>query len=230
MSEDSRVKRWRDAKRQHGLKAMTIWLTEAEELRVKDFALQWRCSPSKVVQQALAQLGTSTAQDVSNPTDTYLIRQLVQERIAEVHDALPALVSQLIHAEWAALPAVPQPATVGVAVSPTDTVAPRGHPGDQPQADKTTAEPFPRLPDANQAAIDLLDADAHSDREYASDTKADDADYDSTKHHLGKMCPRRHEYRGSGHSVIRISNGHCRACDREKFHERKQAKRQAQAT
>jgi hypothetical protein len=60
-----------------------------------------------------------------------------------------------------------------------------------------------------------------------SDTKADDADFNSTTHLLGKLCPRKHEYRGTGQSVLRISNRHCRACDREKFHERP-AKRQAQ--
>ncbi len=56
----------------------------------------------------------------------------------------------------------------------------------------------------------------------------DDKDYDQTTHLLGKLCPRQHEYRGTGQSVLRISNRHCRVCDREKFHERKQAKRQAQ--
>jgi hypothetical protein len=59
-----------------------------------------------------------------------------------------------------------------------------------------------------------------------SDTKADDADYDPTKHRLGKLCPRKHDYRGTGQSVLRRTNHHCRACDREKFHERKPAKRQ----
>jgi len=61
-----------------------------------------------------------------------------------------------------------------------------------------------------------------------SDTKADDADYNPATHSLGKLCPRQHDYRGSGQSVLRLSNRHCRACDREKFHERKQAKRQTQ--
>ena len=83
------------------------------------------------------------------------------------------------------------------------------------------------MSDTNKAAIDLLDADAHSDREYLSDTKGDDSDFNPTTHSLGKLCPRQHNYRGTGQSVLRLSNRHCRACDREKFHERKQAKRQA---
>ena len=64
--------------------------------------------------------------------------------------------------------------------------------------------------------------------EIVSDSNVDDKDYDPTTHSLGKRCPRYHEYRGTGQSVLRISNRHCRACDREKFHERKQAKRQVQ--
>jgi hypothetical protein len=76
---------------------------------------------------------------------------------------------------------------------------------------------IPRLSDAHQAAIAILDADAHSD----------DSNFDPAKHLLGKLCPRKHNYRGTGQSVLRLSNRHCRACDREKFHERKQAQRQA---
>ena|SRR2546430_7271066 len=51
--------------------------------------------------------------------------------------------------------------------------------------------------------------------------------YDVTKYVLGKLCPRRHDYQGSGQSLLRRSNRHCILCDREKFHERKQAKRHA---
>jgi len=36
MQGESRVQRWRKAKRQHGLKAVTIWLSEEEEVRLKD--------------------------------------------------------------------------------------------------------------------------------------------------------------------------------------------------
>jgi hypothetical protein len=40
MSDTSCVQRWRKDKRDKGLKAMTIWLTQEEELRLKDLALQ----------------------------------------------------------------------------------------------------------------------------------------------------------------------------------------------
>jgi hypothetical protein len=70
MTETSRVQRWREEKRQHGLKALTIWLTAEEELRLKDLALQWHCSPSAVVQHALAQH--------SSPPNTSQIRELIR--------------------------------------------------------------------------------------------------------------------------------------------------------
>ena len=82
MQAESRVKRWRDTKRQHGLKAVTIWLTADEELRLKDLALQWHCSPSAVVQRALAQVPTTTAPEDSSPPDTSLIRELIREELA----------------------------------------------------------------------------------------------------------------------------------------------------
>ena len=53
--------------------------------------------------------------------------------------------------------------------------------------------------------------------------------FDTSKYVLGKLCPRQHDYGGTRHSLLRLSNRHRLACDREKFHERKQAKRQAEA-
>jgi hypothetical protein len=78
MTEASRVQRWRDGKRQQGLKAITIWLTAEEELRLKDLALQWHCSPSALVQQALAQVSTSPTAQHSSPPDTSQIRELIR--------------------------------------------------------------------------------------------------------------------------------------------------------
>jgi hypothetical protein len=78
MPEPSRVQRWREGKRQHGLKAVTIWLTTEEELRLKDLALQWHCSPSALVQQALAQFSSPTPPCISTETDTLQIRELIR--------------------------------------------------------------------------------------------------------------------------------------------------------
>jgi hypothetical protein len=81
MREDSRVKRWQDTKRQHGLKAGMIWLTTEEELRLKKFALQWHCSPSTVVHRALAQVSPATLPQYSSHPDALLIRELILEEL-----------------------------------------------------------------------------------------------------------------------------------------------------
>ena len=114
------------------------------------------------------------------------------------------------------------------------------------------------LSDTNNFAIETIMSDANRGQGYMSDTNESDgilsdtksvpADiasdrntdaegqllsmpelvFDATKHVLGKLCPRLHDYEGTGQSVLRRTNRHCILCDREKFHERKQAKRQAQ--
>ena len=114
------------------------------------------------------------------------------------------------------------------------------------------------LSDTNNFAIETILSDANNDKEYLSDRNKDEGIlsdaksvpaaivsdrntgaegqwlstpglvYDATKHILGKLCPRVHDYGGTGQSVLRRTNRHCILCDREKFHERKQAKRQAQ--
>src|SRR5262245_9705656 len=87
MSEASRVKRWRDNKRQQGFKHVSVWLTPEEELRLKDLALHWHCSPSQVMQRALLQLESTTALEHSSPTDTSLIRELIREELAAMQTA-----------------------------------------------------------------------------------------------------------------------------------------------
>ena len=51
--------------------------------------------------------------------------------------------------------------------------------------------------------------------------------YDTSKHYLGKLCPRRHDYHGTGQSLLRKTNHLCLACDRERAQERRKAKRSA---
>jgi hypothetical protein len=51
--------------------------------------------------------------------------------------------------------------------------------------------------------------------------------YDTSKHYLGKLCPRGHDYKGTGQSLLRKINHLCLACDRERAQERRQAKRAA---
>lgn len=46
MAERSRIQKWRESKRRQGLKAVTVWMSEEEELRLKDLAVTWRLSPN----------------------------------------------------------------------------------------------------------------------------------------------------------------------------------------
>ena len=48
--------------------------------------------------------------------------------------------------------------------------------------------------------------------------------YDTSKHYLGKLCPRHHDYHGTGQSLLRKTNHLCLACDRERAKARRQAK------
>ena len=82
MPKTNRVQRWREGKRQQALKAVTIWLTPEEELRLKDVALQWHCSPSAVMQRALAPVTMSAPPQNSSPPDTLQIRELIREELA----------------------------------------------------------------------------------------------------------------------------------------------------
>jgi len=108
MSPESRVKRWRTNKREQGLKHVSVWLKPEAELRLKDLALQSRCSVSDIVARALAQFPTP-APDNSSPTDTLQIRRLI---LAE------------FEALGLAVPAAKGSSAVGSTVDPTDTQAP----------------------------------------------------------------------------------------------------------
>src|SRR4029453_18077232 len=39
--------------------------------------------------------------------------------------------------------------------------------------------------------------------------------YDTSKRYLGKLCPRGHDYHGTGQSLLRKANHLCLACDAE---------------
>jgi hypothetical protein len=82
MTASSRVQRWREGKRQQGLKAVPLWLTPEEELRLKAMALQWHCSPSVVMQRALAQVTTRPPPQHGSPPDTLQIRELLRAELA----------------------------------------------------------------------------------------------------------------------------------------------------
>src|SRR6516164_8991819 len=100
MADTSRVQRWREGKRKEGLKAVTVWLTTEEELRLKDLALQRQCSPSALMQQALAQFASPPSPGISTATGTPQMRELIraemtamQAEAAPVTDTVTAVVT-----------------------------------------------------------------------------------------------------------------------------------------
>ena len=174
MSETSRVQRWREGKRQHGLKAVTIWLTTEEELCLKDLALQWHCSPSAVMQRALAQVVTSPSSQHSSPPDTLQLRELIREELAalEAEQApvtetvtevvtetlardLPALVRQLV--EGLALEAL------GLSVTDTNgSVTETGVPGEATPAQQEAPRRRGRPDTMRQRILALLPLCGHA--------------------------------------------------------------------
>ena len=90
MSQESRIKRWRANKRQQGLKQVSVWLTPEEELCLKDLAIQWHCSPSEVVQRALAHIASSPP-DSGSPTDALRIRKLILAELEALGFTMPSV-------------------------------------------------------------------------------------------------------------------------------------------
>src|SRR5215470_14968688 len=124
MSESQRVQAWRQRMREEGKESMTIWLGREDKLRLEDLARLWRCSPSALVQQALANFHPPNPRVTAIETDTEQLREFIQGEIAmSPHIAatvtetvaailaqdLPALVRQFV--EEMALEALGFPAT-----------------------------------------------------------------------------------------------------------------------
>ena len=164
MTDTSRVQRWREGKRKEGLKAVTVWLTTEEELRLKDLALQWHCSPSALVQQALAQFSSHILPGISTPTDTTQIRELIRAELSAMHaEAAPATetVTEAVTATLARdLPAMVRQLVEGLALEAL------GLPVTDTNSDVTDTEPhretIPRQPSQRkrggmrQSILDLL--------------------------------------------------------------------------
>jgi len=87
MSESARVQAWRDAKRQKGLKSCTLWLTADEESLLKDLAAKRRCSPTEIMQQALAYFHTGKPPVTATVTDIEQLRGMIQAEIATLQTA-----------------------------------------------------------------------------------------------------------------------------------------------
>ena len=94
--------------------------------------------------------------------------------------------------------------------------------GDNKTSDTKTDAP-PRVSDKKEAtAASLPEPLAPA---FVSDSTV--PTYDTSKQYLGKLCPRRHDYHGTGQSLLRKTNHLCLACDRERAKERRQARHAA---
>src|SRR5712692_9165049 len=134
----TRVQRWRDAKRQNGLQAVTVWLTTSEELRLKDAAVQERCSPSDVMQRAFAQYQARNPSSISAVSDTELIQVLIQDALEQWqppiqssigNDTDMSLLREMIRTELAAMHDIVSP--MGTAsVTVPDAVSDATQPGE----------------------------------------------------------------------------------------------------
>jgi len=97
--------------REEGKEPMTIWLGREDKLRLEDLARLWCCSPSALVQQALASFHPTNPYGTATRTDTEQLRELIQGEIAAspsvtatvtetvaatLAQHLPALVRQLV--------------------------------------------------------------------------------------------------------------------------------------
>jgi len=51
------------------------------------------------------------------------------------------------------------------------------------------------------------------------------APFDTSKHRLGELCKRGHNYQETGQSLRKVGNGNCVACDTDTQRERRRAKR-----
>ena len=63
-------------------------LAEIKYRKSQDLALQGHCSPSMVVQRALAQFQPARQQSISNDTYAELIRKLIREELAAMQATL----------------------------------------------------------------------------------------------------------------------------------------------
>ncbi len=97
---ENRIARWRQRLRDEGKKAVTVWLSTDEELRLKNLATTWHTSPSEIMQRALAQFQPGRPPSLSISTDTSQHQHsdtLDTSQIqAWLHAELPGMVRQIV--------------------------------------------------------------------------------------------------------------------------------------
>ena len=147
MSDTDRVQRWRKRQREDGKEPMTIWLSHDEKLRLEDLAQTWHCSPSTLVQKALAQYHPGSPAVPGTVADTAQLRALVADIVAAMLARdLPARVR---HGMQDLQPSLPQSPAVTATngnvtdTAPTETDAPTRPTAPRNRREQPQASPNP---------------------------------------------------------------------------------------
>jgi hypothetical protein len=237
MVETSRVARWRQRLRDEGKEALTIWLTTYAKRKLEDLAYTYRTSPSALVQQALDQFQPAQPSGVSTNADTTQLRLLIRDVLRE---ELPDMIRELVDVTDTRTETVAAtPSMESVADAVTEIVAAtlaRDLPALVRQIIEAMALEAMGLP-VTATSGDVADTESHGEMP-ATEASAEDLAvsppgqtpaYDADRYYLGKLCPRSHDWHGTGHSLRYTHNRVCPECDREKTTERRQALRSAKA-
>jgi hypothetical protein len=206
MSDTSRVQELRNRLRDEGKAPVTVWLSREEKRRLEALAKTWHCSTSELVGQALSAYQPASPPVTAAITDTAQLRQCITETVADIVTAtLPALVREIVEAmaqEHAATPI----ATLG---NRSITVA-------KPPKSAATRQPRKAAITATQGAV-ASGADTRQ-------TENGMPSFDTSKYTLGTLCPRGHDYQGTGKTLRRLPRHVCPECDREQASERRQGR------
>ena len=89
------------------------------------------------------------------------------------------------------------------------------------ETDSADFEAF--LSDTNEEVVDAILEGGNRRPDTVSDTNV--PAFDTTKYVLGKLCPRGHDYHGTGHSLRHLRRHVCLACDAEQARARRKAQR-----
>jgi hypothetical protein len=79
------------------------------------------------------------------------------------------------------------------------------------------------LSDTNEEVVDAILEGGNRRPDIVSDTNM--PAFDTTKYVLGKLCPRGHDYHGTGQSLRHLRRHVCLACDAEQARARRKAQR-----
>ena len=217
MADIPRVARWRQRNRDAGKQALTIWLTVEDKARLLDMAQHWHTSPSALVTEALAAY-QPTRPGVPADADTRQIRLLIQELLS---DQLPRMVRQAL-AEVGVVTETDADTVTDTkdTVTVTDTVTAT------PNIASVTDDVTETITESEQSHnSDVTETPVHPDLAEEVLEMLTGVSYDARRYKLGKLCPRGHEYEGTGQSLLYRRNSVCVTCDREKVAERRAARR-----